>query len=145
VAIKWHLNDEGPDTANARAILNAWADDRVALIEPALWAPEVVNVMGRAATIHKRITESDAKARIRSFLALDVRAFDMTSEIEVISDEAMRFNRSVYDMTYVVLAERKGIEIVTADEKVFGALAKEKPFVKLLRHYSLAPERGASS
>lgn len=137
VLVKWFLDDDGPDVDLARSILTAWSDGKVSLVEPALAIFEVANVLGRAAAAHKRLAADEAAEKLRSFLTLGLPTVDMARSIEVIVEEAMRFNRAVYDMTYIVLGEQRGAEVVTADEKVVHATQAEKPFVKILRDYAL--------
>ena len=43
--------------------------------------------------------------------------------------------RATYDAQYVALSDVLGLTLWTADERLFNAVAADKPFVHLLREY----------
>jgi len=50
-------------------------------------------------------------------------------------DFALRFGVPVYDSIYLVLAQREGCPLLTADERLFQAVADSLPFVQWLGDY----------
>ena len=135
VALKWYLEDEG-DRAPALAILAAWSAGRIEIIAPSIWPLEVANAIRRAVTRKDRQLSKDIGAsHVADFLAMGVATIDITRDIERTYTDALELGTTVYDMSYVQLAARNGIELVTADDRLFNAVAATRPYVKLLRDY----------
>jgi predicted nucleic acid-binding protein len=67
-----------------------------------------------------------------NFLALGVTLQPSTTLAAAALKLATQERHSVYDMLYVVLAERNGCEFVTADEKLANKLGGKFRFVRWL-------------
>jgi predicted nucleic acid-binding protein len=52
---------------------------------------------------------------------------------------AMQYDRSIYDVLYLVLARREGVSLITADERFVNALKSKGLSLILLREWSFSP------
>jgi predicted nucleic acid-binding protein len=137
IALKWYLVDE-PDRAAALAIFEAWEESRLDFVVPGFWPLEVVNGIRKAMTRKERnLAPERAREHVAAFLAMGIATVDVTRDLARIYDEAARLGTTVYDMSYVDVAGRCGIEFVTSDERLVTAVGPEKPFVKHLRDYKI--------
>lgn len=115
VALKWYLADEDhcPEAA------------------------AIANGLRRATNRKDRpIDPGASRLALHDFLALPIRTVEISREIEMVYDEALRLGIRVFDMGYVHVAERFGIEVVTADERLANATRASKPFVRHLSTYA---------
>lgn len=126
VALKWVLTE--PDAAKA---LQIRADFQTALHE--LLAPDIFPVeVSHALTRAERrglIAVGDADRHLLNILSTAPR-FHPTLPIlrrAVSISSAARFG--VYDCLYVVLAEREGCELLTADTRLAANLRPQFPFI----------------
>ncbi|MHB8575163.1 MAG: type II toxin-antitoxin system VapC family toxin [Dehalococcoidia bacterium] len=113
VAFKWLVTDE-PDTAQAVAVLAAYAAGDLAFVAPDEFRYEVPAAL-RAATRRKppRLTRAQAERAVAQFLAL---------AIPTVTDDA--------------LAQRLGIPLLTADNKFYQHIG-ELPNVLWLADWPL--------
>jgi predicted nucleic acid-binding protein len=133
VAVKWLLADE-PLVPEARKLLQefqegVWEE----LIVPEFCLREVANALW-VAYRRGRITEEEARVGWFSFLQLNLRILPDPPLSDVL-DFALRFGVPVYDSIYIVLAQREGCPLLTADERLFQAVADSLPFVQWLGDY----------
>lgn len=110
----WILSDE--QSEKAAFLLKKAMNGEVLLIEPALWQYEMVNML-RNAVLCKRITEQMAQKSLSLLQEIPIEIIPMNNQgqHEILS-AALQHGLSAYDATYLTLAERKGIELVTADQ-----------------------------
>jgi predicted nucleic acid-binding protein len=111
VAVKWFLDEEGCE--QARALL-----DHEAVQAPDLILLETYNA------VWKRWRRGEARPpQLRELVATLTRALDALHPLSTLADEAGRLavelRHPVYDCTYLALAAREGLPLVTADEKLF--------------------------
>jgi len=133
VAVKWLLADE-PLVPEARKLLQefqegVWEE----LIVPEFCLREVANALW-VAYRRGRITEEEARVGWFSFLQLNLHILPDPPLSDVL-DFALRFGVPVYDSIYIVLAQREGCPLLTADERLFQAVADSLPFVQWLGDY----------
>jgi Predicted nucleic acid-binding protein, contains PIN domain len=133
VAVKWLLADE-PLVPEARKLLQefqegVWEE----LIVPEFCLREVANALW-VAYRRGRITEEEARIGWFSLLQLNLRILPDPPLSDVL-DFALRFGVPVYDSIYIVLAQREGCPLLTADERLFQAVADSLPFVQWLGDY----------
>jgi predicted nucleic acid-binding protein len=131
VSLAWVLGDEGE--ASAQSVL-----DRVlaeGAMAPALWSWEVQNAL-RSAERRKRIDVVGVREALAMLRALGVQTQlppPLGREVEL----ARKYDLSVYDISYLDLALRNGLELATMDRALatvayrLGVLADESlPIVK---------------
>jgi len=83
---------------------------------------EVVNGI-KTAVVRQRITEKMAKQLIKNFFNLQIEKEII--DFQIAFDYSLRFSVSVYDASYLVLAEKHGFPLLTADKKFFQKVKKE--------------------
>jgi len=123
VTMAWVFPDEATDVTNAlrESLINDMA------VVPALWPIELGNVL-IVATRRGRIRMQDWK-RIRDSLdSLPIEIDPDTSERmwEAIMPLAFEHRLSVYDATYLELAKRHKLPLVTLDKKLRAACRTAK-------------------
>ena len=115
VAVKWLVVEE--DSADARGLLDAEE-----LHAPRLLVSEVANAVWRKVRLDQ--VDRDAADQLLATMSdLPVR----WHADETICADAIRLaiahDRPVYDFMYVALAQRLGVRVVTADQRLVNALA----------------------
>jgi len=122
VAVKWFL----PEPCSEQA-LHLLQDGRELLVPDLLW-PEVGNVLW------KRWRKGELSKDAADGILLDLRKLPLTihasSEIaEAAWSFATRLERSFYDSLYLALAATEGCPMVTADRRLWNAVASAVPFL----------------
>ncbi len=125
VAVKWFLDEDR--TREARALL----DDAGPLLAPSTLFLEVLQAVWVAARQGRTAIEAVAKAE------QDLQQVfpQPTPDLTLLRDAAriMREQQHpIYDCLYLALAERSGLELVTADEPQFAAARRMRAPVRLL-------------
>lgn len=112
VAVKWVLPDPAieSDTDRAAALLNAFRENRLELIQPPHWLAEVAAVISRL-----RPEVADEAADLLDALELSVEA---DAEIyKRASRIARQFDHHLFDTLYHALALERDAVLVTADDR----------------------------
>lgn len=114
------LPDE-PTKEAARRVLERFAEEDLELIAPTLLAYEVANSLLKAERKPERgVSEEATDAILEEVNRLGIPLLPVSME-EMVS-MARRFNRWAYDASYLALAEREGIPLVTADKRLYNAV-----------------------
>ena len=116
--LAWYFDDE--TTPETDAVLEQVA--RAGAVVPSLWRLEVANAF-QMALRRKRITSSyrdEALAQLRDMpisidLETDAQAWTATLRL------AERFSLTLYDATYLELAQRQNLPLATLDQELRGA------------------------
>ncbi len=115
VAVKWLVVEE--DSAGARGLL-----DGEELHAPWLLASEVANAIWRKVRLDQ--VERGAAGRLLATMSdMPVRWHADETICADATRLAMAYDRPVYDMMYVALAQRIGGRVVTADQRLVNALS----------------------
>ena len=117
IIVAWCLEDESSDAADA-AVVRLLAEGGIA---PAHWPLEIANAL-RSAERRGRIDEPSFR-RLRSKLnglPVDVVPVELSTALGVI-DTARRHDLSVYDATYLELADIRGLGLATVDGRLAEA------------------------
>lgn len=128
VAIKWYVPESG--SAGARALL----DSPVVFIAPALFLVEAGNILWKK--VRRGEVDLENARFIRAQLCdgslVDFRPMQPLSAAAL--EIALQFQQTVYDSVYVALAAAENTTMVTADNRLFSALAATPlaAFVSLL-------------
>lgn len=134
-ALKWRLLDEEA-VAEAAKILYDLLDGRIRLIVPTLFDYEITNAL-KVAIVKGRITEADALTAISDFKQYDIERHDFQAFQDSAFQLATRYQRSVYDASYLALAQATGLEFYTGDKRMFNAVSSVLTWVKWVGHYPL--------
>ena len=136
LAAAWVLRE--PYSGLALALADDWASAGVETIAPGLMFTEVTSA------IYKRVRRGelsldDAREALDVALAFGVRLeheLDLHRKALVL---AHRLNRPTpYDAHYLALAELRGCELWTADERLYNAVRFEFPWVRWIGEHTAA-------
>lgn len=126
VVTKWYSEEE--ETAKAIQYKDEHVNRRIDLIAPALLLYEVANALN----YKPDFTEKDVKNSISALIDLSLSIKLPTKEVmEKTVTIARKYDLSIYDSSYIALAESLNIKMVTADEKLWEKM-KEHPLMLLL-------------
>ena len=127
VAAKWFLPPAGePLFKEATALYRHYARAGVSFVVPDLFWPEVGNVLWKAARAG-RLSHSAAASALGDLRREALETVRSLELIETALAVALATMRTVYDSLYITLALRRGLEFVTADERLVNALGGELP------------------
>jgi predicted nucleic acid-binding protein len=109
------------DSAKATALLAGFKRGVHELLSPDLYLLETGNIIVMAARTGK-IPESDLLVFYAELMGNLPIIYPSASLFPRAYDIACQTRASVYDATYVALAEKEGCDLVTSDEKLIKAL-----------------------
>ncbi len=135
VALKWRLRDEG-ELAQADALQTNFVAGRVELLAPTLFDYEIGNVL-KVAVSRKRLTELEAVIALADFKAIKIERHEFLPIQSRAFNLAIRYQRSIYDASYLALAEAHGLDFHTGDKRLFNAVNSIFPWVKWIGDYPI--------
>lgn len=126
------------DSSKAQHLWAAWVDANVAIVAPPLLAFE-----GTSAICNKLyrglVPPEETELMFKAFHLLGVKLLYPDGLHERAWELVKRFNRpQAYDSHYLALAEILGLELWTADERLYNTVKQELSWVKWLGDYSPA-------
>ena len=130
VAVKWLF--EEPDSDRAEALLTTAGEDNLKLIAPTILAAEIANALWK----RMRRGDIDRQKTLQTgerFEEICPLLLPIEGLVERALELAIDSRHPVYDCFYVALAEELSGELITADEKLYRAFARDFPRVHLLR------------
>lgn len=126
VVTKWFSEEE--DTAKAVQYKGRHVDGSIELVAPTLLLYEVANALN----YKPDFTEKDVKNSISALIDLSLSIELPTKEVmEKAVSIARKHDLSIYDSSYIALAESLDIKMVTADGKLWEKMDKH-PLIILL-------------
>jgi predicted nucleic acid-binding protein len=128
VILKWYLLDEAHG-AQALVLLQQCTAGELKLLAPSLLTYELMNglvIAGRRA----RLDQNTILLSFRGFMSLGIRFYEVSSFADKVPHYCQLYGRSVYDSSYLALAEREGVDLITADERLFSSVQKDLPWVR---------------
>lgn len=118
VAVKWFTREQGH--TQAAAIRDNHIQNKIRLTAPDLLLYELANVL----RYNKNLTPEDIKQALKAINMIGVTLIHPTETlINKAIDTAIKYNITIYDASYLALAETQETTLITADEK----LAKKNP------------------
>lgn len=129
VVIKW-VRDGEEFQESALRILNNHVDRREEIVAPDLLLYEVINALITKARTSWSVIHKSLDIIIQAHIMLYHPSED---DVVLASKLALKYKTTLYDMLYVVTAERFDTIFVTADEKFLRATGF--PHVRLLSEY----------
>jgi len=113
VVAKWFVPEEGSD--KAVKLRNRHIEGSLTLMAPDLVVYEVANALA----YHPEISEDDLREDVSALFMVDLELVPPSTELMAsIADRARRHAVSVYDSSYLTLAEVTATNLVTADRKL---------------------------
>jgi predicted nucleic acid-binding protein len=127
VILKWYLLDEAHG-AQALALLQQCTARELEILAPSLLTYELMNglvIAGRRARLEDTISLS-----FKGFISLGIRFYDISFFADKMLQYCQIYGRSAYDSSYLALAEQEGVDLITADERLFNSVQKDLPWVR---------------
>jgi predicted nucleic acid-binding protein len=121
VAAKWLIPEVFAEHA-ARA-----QDPAYRRLAPDHWATELANVFWKKCVLLGQVAEDEARALMAAIRLLNVDIAPADELREAAFALALERRISVYDALYLALALREGCPFVTADRRLYNALAATLP------------------
>jgi predicted nucleic acid-binding protein len=135
LAIKVVVPEAGSDKADA--LFNQWADEETRLIAPAFFEVETDSILRQKVSLRRELTMEQAQRAFASLQGLPIKTTHFSQQRERAWEIAREFQfPTVYDATYLALAELRQCEFWTADEKLFKQVKDRLSFVQWLGNYS---------
>lgn len=116
VALAWCFEDEA--TPQADGVLDQLGDD--VAVAPTLWELEVTNVLLHAER-RGRITESQTARFVTLLSQLPISIDTAGADMAGLLATGRHHSLTAYDAAYLILAEREGLPLATADAKLRAA------------------------
>jgi len=123
VVLKWYLADEdlGPQ---ALLVLEKFLSGELALIAPSLLEYEVMN--GLVIAQRKgRINEEVILEASEGFLSLEIEQKALSNSISEALYLSRIYHRSLYDASYLALAKKQDVPLITADKGLYSDVKKD--------------------
>ncbi len=121
--------------AKARALIMAMAGCKARFCAPPLFEAETSSIFRRKEYLGE-LSPQAAAAALAVIDALQVEIIYDAATDSRAREIAQEFNQvRVYDSTYAALAEARGVELWTADERFYNAVSSASPFVKFIGNY----------
>jgi len=135
LAIKVVVTEAGSDKADA--LFDQWASDETQLIAPVFFEVETDSILRQKASLRRELTADQAQLAFASLRALPIKTKHSAEQRERAWEIAREFQfPTVYDATYLALAELHRCEFWTADEKLYKQVRSKLTFVQWLGNYS---------
>lgn len=126
-----------PDSDKADALVEEWANEGTLLIAPAFFVVETDSILRQKVALRKELTLEQAEAAFVKLQALPIQQIAVPGQRQRAWEIATDLGfPTVYDATYLALAELRGCEFWTADERLFNRVKDRLPFVKWLGNYA---------
>jgi len=128
VILKWYLFDE---TYGQKALdlLQKFVTKELNVLSPSLLEYEVINGL-IIAQKRTRIGEEEILMAIQGFFDLQIDLRDLSHFYQPALKYCRVYNRSLYDASYLALAETEGIPLITADRGLYNTVKKDLKWVK---------------
>ena len=130
VILKWYLPDESYGE-KALSLLHGHIAKELDVLSPSLLEYEVINGL-MIAQKRGRVKEEKILSAIEGFVELGIRLVNLSRFYARIFKYCSVYKRSVYDASYLALAEVEGISLITADEGLYNSIRKDLKWVKWL-------------
>lgn len=119
VIVKLFINEEYTD--HALALRDAYISNEITLSEPSLMIYEVLNAIRY--TKMQKFTQEELGIIIKSMHEYEFNITEIDYGLAIkIMEISTKYNISVYDATYIALAEVTGSKLYTADDKLIKAV-----------------------
>ena len=134
IVLKLVLPEE--DSHLALALWQHWKRSGAVVVVPGIYLVEGPSIVRQ--WVHRGwLTEAEGEEAYLNFLAQPVEVTEPEGFLGRAWEFARRFHQpQVYDSTYLALADLRGCEFWTADERLHRVVQAELPWVHLLAEFS---------
>lgn len=130
VVVKWLVDEDDSDVA--LYVLERWCEVGTVLVAPSLLEFEVYSVLRRL-SFQRRVSPERAREGVDYFHALGIEIRTHSLLLKRAWEPPVRFQRpTIYDMTYVALAEIEGCRLYTSDNRLLNIVGHSPRWVKPL-------------
>lgn len=130
VVLKWYLVDEEYGQ-KALDLLFQYVSNGLEILAPSLLEYEVLNGLF-VAQKRGRIREEKLLIAIEGFIDLEIKLKYLSHFHSRMMHYCKVYHRSVYDASYLAIADVEGITMITSDEGLYNAIKKDLKWVKWL-------------
>lgn len=135
VVLNWYLKDEEFEET-AIGLLHNYAKGNIGLVAPSLIEYELAN--GLLIACRKgRIGVDVAITAMRGFSDLGLTLVSISALFAKVADYSKKYNRTAYDASYLAVAAQEGIDLITADERLYNSVKMDLGWVKWLAECEL--------
>ena len=135
LAIKVVVPEAESDKADA--LFDRWAGEGIQLIAPVFFEVETDSILRQKVSLRQELTVAQAQRAFASLQGLPIKTTHSREQRERAWEIAREFRfPTVYDATYLALADLRQCEFWTADEKLFKQVRNKLTFVQWLGNYS---------
>jgi predicted nucleic acid-binding protein len=128
LVLKWYLADEEFGETSLR-LLQRYLDDEIELLAPTLLEYEIMNALVYAQR-KGRIEPENISLALEGFFDLGMDLAPVANLFPRILFFCQTYKCSAYDSSYLALAEAEGIDLITADRKLFATVKTDLKWVK---------------
>lgn len=123
-----------PDSDKADALFAHFARQGTRLIAPVFFAVETDSILRQKVVVRKELTPE--QAAFANLVSLPIQLVSAPTQRQRAWDLASKLNfATVYDATYLALAELMGCEFWTADRRLFAGVRDSLLFVRCLDEF----------
>lgn len=124
------------DSDKADALFDEWANEGKQLIAPTFFEVETDSILRQKVALRKELTPEQAEAAFAKLRTLPIQQIAVLGQRQRAWKMAADYGfATVYDATYLALAELRGCEFWTADERLFNRVKDTLTFVQWLQNY----------
>ena len=120
----------------ALGLLQHHAKGNIGLVSPSLIEYEFAHGL-LIACRRGRIGVGVVITAMRGFTDLGVRLVSISNLFEKVADYSKKYNRTAYDASYLAVAAQEGVDLITADERLYNSVKMDLGWVKWLAECSL--------
>src|SRR5713101_5371278 len=125
-----------PDSDKADELFTHFADQGTRLIAPVFFAAETDSILRQKVIVRRELTPEQAEASFAKLVALPIQLVSVPAQRQRAWELASEFKfATVYDATYLALAELTRCEFWTADRRLFASVRERLPFVRCLDEF----------
>jgi predicted nucleic acid-binding protein len=125
-----------PDSDKADALFDEWANEGTLLVAPAFFVVETDSILRQKVMLRKELTPEQAEAAFAKLQTLPIQQISVPGQRQRAWEIATDLGfATVYDAAYLALAELRGCEFWTADERLFNQVKDTLAFVRWLGNY----------
>lgn len=128
VVYKWYSLEENSD--QARVLLKNHLHGQEVICAPELILYELTNAWVTKTVLNLNQIKRNFKNFQKDNITLEYLSYEMINKALAL---AKKYNITIYDACYVILAKQKKCLFITADQKIIEKV--NLPFVKLLKNY----------